>query len=45
VKDEISLRCERFDAEQAGTGVHGRLHALAERLIEAHGVEASPLTA
>jgi hemerythrin-like domain-containing protein len=45
VKDEISVRCERFDAEQTGTGAHGRLHALAERLIEAHCAQPSPLTA
>lgn len=45
VKDEISARCERFDAEQTGTGTQGRLHSLAERLIEDHCAQASPLTA
>ncbi|HET7825020.1 MAG TPA: hemerythrin domain-containing protein [Anaeromyxobacter sp.] len=40
--ERVSEDCERFEAEQTGSGEHERFHALAEALVARHASAAHP---
>ena len=40
--EAVAAECERFEEERTGNGVHARLHALADDLVQKHAANVHP---